>query len=197
MATRRKKAVKMKAAIQKKKSKKRAGFSKVSRGAGKKTAVRKAPKKHSATKLLENKHVRNLLIELAGEKALKIAGELTEPMSDEGLAGAAKMKLSETRAVLNKLHAAGVAAYCRTRNNEGWYTYTWGLELMRAKRIIDERTAREKAAAQARLSDVGEYYACPRCFERTQARLKFEQAVEAEFKCPECLEMLQYVSAKK
>ncbi len=204
MATRRKKAAKGKIVVVRRSSRLKLRLKK--RAAPGKRAIRSAVKAkvackprrgREAVKLLENQHVRNLLIELAGEKAPKIAGELVEPMSDEDLAGAVKLKLSETRAVLNKLHAAGIAAYARTRNNEGWYTYTWGLELSRAKRILDERSANEKAAAQARLADVGEYYACPRCFERTKARLKFEQAVEAEFKCPECLGMLHYVDAKK
>lgn len=212
MATRRKKAAKRKkVAVRRKlrpklRLKRRAApirriirkaFRKQIHKARKVKVARKPRRGREAVKLLENQHIRNLLIELAGEKAPKIAGELVEPMSDEELAGTVKLKLSETRAVLNKLHAAGIAAYARTRNNEGWYTYTWGLELTRAKRILDERSAKEKADVQARLSDVCEYYACPRCFERTKARLKFEQAVEAEFKCPECLGMLQYVDAKK
>ena len=160
-------------------------------------AVRKPKAERRSGRFLADQHVRNLLLEIAGEKALKVAGELTEPMSDEQLAGAAKIKLSETRAVLNKLHAVGIAAYARTRNNEGWYTYTWGLTLEKAKEILDERNAEARAAVQARLSDVSEYYACPNCFERTKARMKFEQAVEAEFKCPACLGMLQYVEARK
>ena len=210
MATRSKKAAKRKAvsarknaparhSLKPRKPKRAAIRRKIAQKIVRKPVVRRAPKvkKHHEAKLLGNKHVRNLLMELAGEKALKVAGELTEPMSDEELAGAAKIKLSETRAVLNKLHAAGVANYSRTRNSEGWYTYTWALELTRAKRIMDERGVREKAALMARLAESGEFYSCPRCFERTQARMNFEQAVEAEFKCPECLEMLQYVNAKK
>ena len=157
--------------------------------------VRRKPSR-KALKLLENLHVRNMFTEIAGEKALKIAGELTEPLSDEDLSAASKIKISEVRAVMNKLHSFGVAEYSRTRSDEGWYTYTWKLCLDRAQKIISERSAQRKGAAGLRDGAVTDYYACPNCSERSGRKFCFENAVEIEFRCPDCSEMLKYVEKK-
>jgi transcription factor E len=156
------------------------------------------PRRRVSPKVLENAHVRNLLVELAGEKALKVAGEMTEPLSDEDIAKRAGIKISDIRAVLNKLHAAGIAAYDRTRNDEGWYTYTWRVSADGALKILEARKAQEKQSAQERLclESTVDFYKCPNCFARTGARLSFEQAVEAGFRCPDCSEMLRYAEKK-
>jgi len=158
------------------------------------SAPSRSPRK--SLKLLENTHIRNLFVELAGEKSLKVAGELTEPMSDETLANTTKTKISEVRAVMNKLHSVGVAAYARTRNDEGWYTYTWRLCLDKAQRMIADRNTEKRTAGEVRKADVADYYVCPNCFTRSGRKFGFEKATDAEFRCPECSEMLKYVEKK-
>ena len=157
------------------------------------SAPSRSPRK--SLKLLENTHIRNLFVELAGEKSLKVAGELTEPMSDETLANTTKTKISEVRAVMNKLHSVGVAAYARTRNDEGWYTYTWRLCLDKAQKIAADKSSERRTGALDRM-DVADYYVCPNCFDRSGRKFAFEKATEAEFRCPECSEMLKYVEKK-
>ena len=158
----------------------------------------RAQVKGRLSKHLENTHIRNLLTEVAGEKALKVAGEMTEPLSDEEIAKCAGAKISEIRAVLNKLHAAGIAVYDRTRNDEGWYTYTWRLTMDNAFRMVEEKKGSEKIGkAKNLMESATDHYRCPACFERTGARLNFEQAVEAGFRCPDCTEMLHYVEKKR
>ncbi len=165
-----------------------------------KTAMTAGPKvrRRAAPKVLENMHVRNLLVELAGEKALKVAGEMVEPLSDEDIARRAGIKISDIRAVLNKLHAAGIAAYDRTRNDEGWYTYTWRMSVDGAMKVLETRKAQEKQNAQEKLclESAVDFYKCPNCYARVGTKLSFEQAVEAGFRCPDCSEMLRYVEKK-
>jgi transcription factor E len=139
--------------------------------------------------------MKNLLVEIAGEKALQVAGELSQPLTDEALAEAAKIKISEVRAVMNKLHSARIAAYARTRNEDGWYTYTWSLALGNAQKILEERGLVRKAP-KAGAGDSAEYYACPNCFSQGGKKFCFDKAAEAEFKCPECSEMLKFVEKK-
>lgn len=146
-------------------------------------------------KALSEPCLKNLLIEIAGEKALHVAGELRNPMTDEDLADAAKIKISEVRAVMNKLHSARIAAYSRTRNEDGWYTYTWSLALDHANKILEERGIGEKQA-QGRAGEPCEYYACPNCYPQTKKRFGFDKASESSFKCPECSEMLSFVEKK-
>ena len=139
--------------------------------------------------------MKNLLVEIAGEKSLQVAGELSQPMTDEALAEAAKIKISEVRAVMNKLHSARLASYARTRNEDGWYTYTWSLALDQARKILEERGLVGKGQ-KAGAADLGDHYACPNCFAQTGKKFCFDKAAEAEFKCPDCSEMLRYVEKK-
>lgn len=158
----------------------------------------KAPVRRKAVRALENLHVRNLLTEVAGEKALKVVGEMTTPMSDEDISKCAGVKISDIRAVLNKLHAAGVAAYDRTRNDEGWYTYTWRLTMDNAFRMIEERQASDKRSVdRTHAEGAVDHYVCPICTTKTGVKLGFDQAVEAGFRCPDCSEMLHYVEKKR
>ena len=157
-----------------------------------------APVRRKAVRALENLHVRNLLTEVAGEKALKVVGEMTMPMSDEDIATCAGVKISEIRAVLNKLHAAGVAAYDRTRNDEGWYTYTWRLTMDNAFKMIEERQASDKRGVdRTHAEGAVDHYVCPICTTKTGVKLGFDQAVEAGFRCPDCSEMLHYVEKRR
>jgi len=152
--------------------------------------VKRAPSRK--LKCLENAHIRNLLVELAGEKALKVVGELTVPMSDEELAASAKIKISDVRAVMNKLHSAGVAAYSRSKNDEGWFTYTWYLCADKLNEMVSEQSKKNDDIVQPEATSA-DGYICPICFERNKKRFSFEKAVEIEFRCPECSEMLKYV----
>lgn len=159
-----------------------------------KPPFRKPGLKAAHGKRLADSHVMNLFLEVAGEKALHVAGELCTPMTDEDLAEAAKTKISEVRAVMNKLHSAGLATYSRARNEDGWYTYTWSLSLDQAKRLLEERGVVKRGPSPG--SECGEYYACPNCFAQSGKRFGFDKASENEFRCPECSEMLKFVEKK-
>ncbi|MEW6329636.1 MAG: hypothetical protein AB1468_06010, partial [Candidatus Micrarchaeota archaeon] len=78
-----------------------------------KAAAKPSPKKPS-NELLLNKHAREFLVQAAGENALCVMREITRPMSDERLAESCGLKVSDVRAVLNKLHNYGVVDYERT-----------------------------------------------------------------------------------
>jgi len=114
-------------------------------------------------------------------------------MTDEDLAEAAKLRISEVRAVMNKLHSARVAAYSRTRSDDGWYTYTWDLCPDNAHKLLEERSA-EKCEEK---TVTGEFYSCPNCFEHTSKTYGFADASDTEFRCPDCAEMLKFVEKKK
>jgi transcription factor E len=156
-------------------------------------AARKRPARRSS--FLCDKCMSSLLVEIAGEKALEIAGELLAPMTDEDLAHATKIKISEVRAVMNKLHSARIASYSRTRNDEGWYTYTWVLCPDRAKEIITSRAT--KQASEHSAEDCGDFYSCPHCSVRGIRKFAFEKALEFDFRCPDCAEMLQYMEQQR
>jgi len=187
---------------------KRKATKKPVKASGKKTVKAKTaavPKRSSKVnkkqlKLLKDKHVQGLVVDLAGERSLKVIGEVKHPMSDEQIANSAGVKVSEVRAVLNKLHSAGLTTYERTKDKEtGWYSYTWDLALHNAAEIIDAKKAAEAEATRIakEAEEVTEYFACPSCFKRTGEQHVFDQAADMEFKCPNCSELLKYVDKKK
>jgi len=144
---------------------------------------------------LADEHVRNLLLEVAGEKALEVAEALEEPLSDEDLASACKIKVSEVRAVLNKLHSFGLTSYERTRDKEsGWYSYIWRLSLGSADKILNKRIAAPQEVVQDRSFD---FYTCPACKKGEGVMIPFEVAFEGKFKCIECGAPLVFVEKNK
>jgi len=147
------------------------------------------PKRYDG--VLANKLVREFLVNLAGENALAVASEATERMSDEDLARVCKLKVSDVRAVLNKLHYEGIASYERSRDKDtGWYSYTWTVALEKIPQLLEERKARMAREASARLEmEKGvEFYSCRRCGRKE--RYPFEQAADLLFKCRRCGRML-------
>jgi transcription initiation factor TFIIE subunit alpha len=147
-----------------------------------------------ATKLADE-HVRNLLLEVAGEKALTVAGALEEPLSDEDLASACKMKVSEVRAVLNKLHSYGLTSYERTRDKEsGWYSYIWRLSLGDVSKLLEKKKGVAIAGEREESFDL---YTCSSCKKGEGVLIPFEVAFENKFKCLDCSAPLIFVEGKK
>ncbi|MEM3030768.1 MAG: hypothetical protein QXH27_03470 [Candidatus Micrarchaeia archaeon] len=143
------------------------------------------PKKYDG--VLANRLVREFLVNLAGENALSVAAEATESMSDEDLARVCKLKVSDVRAVLNKLHYEGIASYERSRDKEsGWYSYTWTVNLEKIPQLLAERRAMEAEAASARLAveRTVDFYSCGKC--KRREKYTFEQAADLLFKCGKC-----------
>lgn len=151
-------------------------------------------------KFLKKSNICSLVSELAGENAVRVLSGVVTPMSDEQIAAASKTKLSEVRAVLNKLHSVGLTTYERTKDKDtGWFSYTWNLSLHNAEEIIDTRKAAQAEATKIaeRAEQVAEFFACPSCFKRTGEKHVFDKAAELEFRCPNCSELLKYVDRKK
>ena len=158
--------------------------------------VRKKGKirRSAISRKLADEHIRNLLLEVAGEKALAVAVELEEPLSDEDLASACKIKVSEVRAVLNKLHSCGLTSYERTRDKEsGWYSYIWRLSLGDAKKLLE----RKKEVAIAGPEETFEFYTCSSCKKGEGVMIPFEVAFENRFKCLDCGAPLAFVEKAK
>jgi transcription initiation factor TFIIE subunit alpha len=163
------------------------------RVARKKTGLKLKRRKIGTRKVreLKNAYVRDLLMEVAGEKALKIASGLGEPVTDEELAGFCKIKISDVRAVLNKLHSYGLATYRRTRDKDsGWYSYIWNLTLGNAPKRLEEKKA--IAAGESTYVSGAEYYVCDK---HGELKIPFEIAFENKFRCLECGSPLSFVEA--
>lgn len=156
----------------------------------------KSGKQDKKKKLLANKMVREFLLQVAGEHALKIVKAVSRPVSDEKLAESCKIKVSEVRAVLNKLHLHGIATYERKKDNEtGWYSYVWNVELGKANDVVSSQIARKKTAMEKLSYETAEnFYKCDSCVD---FKLHFNDAMDNNFKCPQCGSKLAYFDATR
>ncbi len=141
--------------------------------------------------ILADARIRQMLIEMGGENALAIIRNFYTNYSDEDIAKKLKLKISDVRATLNKLHNEGLVNYVREKDNEtGWYSYSWSLNLPRV-----ERWATHQANRMVQLDGNTDYYFCSGCGVASVTNL--ESAVVRDFKCEVCSSPLEMIEAKK
>lgn len=136
----------------------------------------------------------------AGDYAVdlvKICERSPNGCTDEAIgAKMKKLKITEIRTILNRLHYRGIACYQKTRNQKtGWYTYTWEIKPARVAELILEEQAEEIKKLERKMGFEVEYdfFSCGgRC-----EGVPFEIAAEYNFKCPECGKPTNLVNNKK
>lgn len=142
--------------------------------------------------ILSKPLIRQLLVDLGGENAIAIVRNFDCGMSDEDIAKKLKLKISDVRAALNRLHSEGIVAYDRCKDSEtGWYSYSWYLNKEKMERWASEQTLRFETDG----SNGGEYYICPSCGGSTI--FSFESAMEKNFRCEICNHSLEFIDEKK
>jgi transcription initiation factor TFIIE subunit alpha len=145
------------------------------------------------TQLLANPCVRQMLINLAGEHTLHVISEFQAQMSDEEIAKRTKLRTSDVRVVLNKLHSCGLVGYSRSRDkNSGWYSYVWKMNNDKAKEIITHLMADSgfEHAEVTEGNEDGEFYKCCNC--DAGKPIPFEEASNLYFKCASCGSNLEF-----
>ncbi|MCI0504448.1 hypothetical protein L0Y65_07135 [Candidatus Micrarchaeota archaeon] len=144
-------------------------------------------------KILGDSNVRQDLIEIGGENALAIVRNFYGNHSDEELAKRLKIKISDVRATLNKLHNEGLVNYIREKDSEtGWYSYSWSLNQSRMEKWATSHTARPGAISN---ESGQEFYFCPTC--GASSITNFESAANIEFRCERCNRLLEFIDDKK
>ncbi len=146
--------------------------------------------------LLSQGHIRQYLIETAGENAINVMKEFSFEMTDEDLARKCKTKLSDVRAVLNKLHTTGLVDYSRDKDPQsGWYSYNWKINDKSASLLL-ESTVNKFGETTVDNSQEGiESYVCHDCGHDTLC--SFEAAFENKFKCPSCGSNMSFFEEKE
>ncbi|MBN2478165.1 hypothetical protein JXB01_02630 [Candidatus Micrarchaeota archaeon] len=168
----------------------------------KKTEIKETPPagfskkdKEELTGLLSDAYARQTLINLAGENTLDIIRIFPVMTSDEEISKKLKVKISDIRSALNKLHGNSLVTYQRKKDNEtGWYSYSWSLN---KGKIIEWVTARKKEREEL-FNETREHYFCPKC--GIDSIMPFENASDYQFRCPFCngsLNFLEKENAEK
>jgi len=132
--------------------------------------------------------VQEFLRGVGGDAAIgvaKIYERKNASVTDEELAKKMKVKVTEIRTVLNRLHYRGIACYKKTKNRKsGWYNYTWQIKKKRIVELIveEQKEIIEKLEAK---QDFGKNYSFFSCESGCEI-VPFEIAAEYQFKCPDC-----------
>lgn len=116
---------------------------------------------------------------------LKICEKKRKAFTDEEVSKKMNKKVTEVRAILNKLHFRGITSYQKKRNQKtGWYNYTWEINKNRIAELIIEQQKEQikKLNKKNKLEEDYDFFDCKDCSER----LPFEIAMEYNFICPNC-----------
>jgi transcription initiation factor TFIIE subunit alpha len=142
---------------------------------------------------------KEFLKDIAGDFAFEVVGvcqKKKKNITDEIIGNALGLKITEIRAVLNRLHYRGIACYNKTRNPKtGWYSYTWNIKTHRIAELVLEKYAEElqKLERKKQLEKNYALFSCP----KNCASTPFEVAVEYQFKCPECGKPMDALDSQK
>ncbi len=142
---------------------------------------------------LTQEKVNNLLIETVGEDSIEVVNFLkkNKNISEFKIAEQLKIEIHIVRNILYRLHDKHLATYKRKKDKKkGWYISYWNFNPPRVKELIEqvkaEKLDRFKSRLDKELAHQGNFFMCAnRC-----VRMDFDNAVESEFKCPECGELM-------
>lgn len=146
--------------------------------------------------LLGNAYARQLLVELAGENALEVVMGFTGEINDEELAKRLKLKVSDVRATLNKLHSDGLVSYSREKDNEsGWYSYHWRVNSEKIEKWVYDKLNSTKSMLHPCEDGKEDRYFCSKC--GMESIVGFETALDYSFRCPVCNSNMEFFDAEK
>ena len=141
---------------------------------------------------LSNKLVHDVVSEVAGEDVVTLVRVLKNKknVSEFKLADSIKQEVNKTRNMLYRLYDSNLVSFVRRKDKKkGWYIYYWTFNLKRVKYLALDLKKKKLEALKERLvrEKAGQFYVCgDACI-----RLDFEQAMNFEFKCPECGKLIE------
>ena len=139
-----------------------------------------------------NKELMKFAEEIGGEEAIEVIKALEKKgeATDEELAEVTGIRVNTVRKILYSLYDNQLAEFRRTRDKDtGWYYYYWRLETKRLPEIIKAKKMQElKKLKEVLDEETREIYY--HCGTPGHPRLTFDEAMEYEFRCPLCGEML-------
>ncbi|VVB73607.1 Transcription factor E [uncultured archaeon] len=136
---------------------------------------------------VSNKTVQDYLTSNFGEESVKIIRAATEDMTDDALAVKCKLKVSEIRMVLNKMHSMRLAEYTRIKDKDtGWYSYIWRVNLGGIYEVLNQSMQGEINQLNNQLEENTTVlsYICSKCSKSNV--IDFEIASKLAFRCPNC-----------
>lgn len=140
---------------------------------------------------LTPKKIEEIMLSILGEEGLPLIKELSgkQNVSEFELADKLKKDIKIVRKMLYFLYNHNLVSFIRKKDKiKGWYIYYWTLQPESIKFSYVKRKKELLAKLQQRLEEESRelFFTCPnRC-----VRLNFDQAMDFEFHCPECGELI-------
>lgn len=141
---------------------------------------------------LSSKEIDDLIINLIGEEIIPLVGQLKNKVnvSEFKLAENLNITVNQVRNMLYKMHQFNLVTFIRKKDKKkGWYIYYWTLNevYLREALLNYMRKKLEDFKQKLEKEMIGNYFICPnKC-----TRLALEPAMEQEFRCQECGELMQ------
>jgi len=141
--------------------------------------------------VLTTTEIDDLVVNFAGEDVLPLVTLLKgkENVSEFVIADRLNVTVNQVRNMLYRLHKSNLVTFTRKKDKKkGWYIYYWTLAMKNIKDALFNQKKRQLVDFQEKLAkeNTGKFYVCPvKC-----ARLTMEDAMEADFHCPECGQLM-------
>ena len=173
----------------------------------KKKGIKKKQPKEVAKKKMEpfipldltQDQVDKLVTYVAGELGIEITKHIAEGrenVSEFLIAEKMEMSINEVRQVLYRLQEQNLIHSTRKKDKKkGWYIYYWTFNFVEAKSLISKLKENRINFLRKRLEmeDSNEFYTChKKCI-----RMKYHDAIEINFLCPECNKIMSIIDNKK
>jgi len=140
-----------------------------------------------------------LVTYVAGELGIEITKHIVEGkenVSEFLIAERMQMSINEVRQVLYRLQEQNLIHSTRKKDKKkGWYIYYWTFNFVEAKSLIGKLKENRINFLRKRLEmeDSNEFYTCTKkCI-----RMKYHDALEINFLCPECNKVMSIIDNKK
>ena len=144
---------------------------------------------------LTNTKIYDTVREVIGEDSIRIIEYLKDKknISDFKIAEKVDKDIHEVRNILYRLFNHNLVTYYRKKDRQkGWYISYWTFNKKRIKELIDKTTKEKLVKYSVRLKEeeanFGNFYLCPNAC----VRVGFEKAVDLEYRCPECGNILNH-----
>jgi len=142
---------------------------------------------------LTKKLIQDIVKESVGDDGVIISDYLQgkKNVSEFVIAEKLNVDLHIVRNILYRMHAQGLVLYYRKKDRQkGWYISYWTFNPKRVKELVPLLERQKLENYRKRLAreeeNEGNFYICPNFCKR----LEFENAIEHDFKCPECGSLL-------
>jgi len=140
---------------------------------------------------ISQKVIDTVIKETVGEDALPLVQALKnrKNVSEFKLTENINRQINETRNMLYRLYHQNLVSFTRKKDKKkGWYIYYWTFNAKRIKFLLKSLKTTRIEHLQERLGrEKGhDFYTC----NSSCMRLEFDQAINFNYKCPECGELM-------